>query len=123
MVVRDMILHIFPGRRLLSLLKSSLQTFGSVARHSPGLLDLFNKTAQQDQEPIGAVRLASVSSLGGALAGVDKEVRDMLQAMVDDRYESWAIRRAANETFSQTTGAESTQDETAASGGGSPGIL
>ena len=82
-----------PGRRLLALLKSSLQTFGSVARHSPGLLDLFNKTVQQDQEPIGAVRLASVSSLGGALAGVDDEARAMLQTMADDRYESWAIRR------------------------------
>ena len=107
-----------PGRRLLALLKSSLQTFGSVARHSPGLLDLFNKTAQQDQEPIGAVRLAAVSSLGGALAGVDEDARAMLQAMVDDFYVSWDIRRAANKTLSEaTTVAEATQDETAVGGG------
>ena len=112
-----------PGRRLLALLKSSLETFGSVARHSPGLLDLFNKTAQQDQEPIGAVRLASVSSLGGALAGVDEDARAMLQAMADDRHESYDIKQAARQSLSQATGAESTQDEAAAGSGTAQGSL
>ena len=112
-----------PGRRLLALLKSSLQTFGSVARHSPGLLDLFNKTAQQDQEPIGAVRLASVRSLGGALAGVDDKALAMLQTMANDGYESWAIQRAANEIFSEAKGEDATQDETAVGGGAAQGSL
>ena len=73
-----------PGRRLLGLLQSSLQTFGSIARHAPGLLGLFKKAAQG---PHGAVRLAAVSSLGGALAGAHDEVRAMLQAMAHDRHE------------------------------------
>ena len=105
-----------PGRDLLALLKSSLQTFGSIARHAPGLLDLFKKAAQG---PHGAVRLAAVSSLGGALAGVDDEVRAMLQAMADDSHESRDIQWAAGEALSQATGAESTQDEAAVGAQGS----
>ena len=109
-----------PGRRLLGLLKSSLQTFGSIARYSPELLELFKKTAQG---PHGAVRLAAVSSLGGALAGVDGDVRAMLQAMVDDRYESRDIRQAADAALREATGAESTQDEAAVGGGAAQGSL
>ena len=109
-----------PGRRLLALLKSSLQTFGSVTSHAPGLLELFKEAAQG---PYGAVRLAAVSSLGGAMAGVDDEARAMLQAMADDDYESLDIRQAANETFSQTKGANATQDETAVGGGTAQGSL
>ena len=109
-----------PGRDLLGLLKSSLQTFGSIARHAPELLELFKKTAQG---PHGAVRLAAVSSLGGALAGAHDEVRAMLQAMVDDRHESDYIKQAARQSLSQATGAESTQDETAVGGGAAQGSL
>ena len=109
-----------PGRRLLGLLKSSLQTFGSVARHAPELLELFKKTAQG---PHGAVRLAAISSLGGALAVVDDEVRAMLQTMVDDRHESMDIQHAARKALSQATRADATQDETAVGGGTAQGSL
>ena len=109
-----------PGRDLLGLLQSSLQTFGSIARYAPELLELFKKTAQG---PHGAVRLAAVSSLGGVLAGAHDEVRAMLQAMADDRYDSRDIQQAAGEALREATGAESTQDETAVGGGAAQGSL
>ena len=112
-----------PGRRLLGLLKSSLQTFGSIASHAPELLELFKKTVQQHQGPIGAVRLAAVSSLGGALASAHEEVRTILQTMADDLHESWEIKQAARETLSQAQGTESTQEETAVGGGTAQGSL
>ena len=100
-----------PGYRLLGLLKSSLQTFGSIAAsHAPGLLELFKKAAQG---PHGAVRLAAVDYLGGAMAGVYDEVRAILQTMADDYHEEDSIKNAARKAFSQAQGAEATQDETA----------
>ena len=86
-----------PGYRLLALLKSSLQTFGSIAIHAPGLLELFKETAQG---PYGAVRLAAVDSLGGSMASVDDDARVMLQAMADDRNESREIQQAARKALS-----------------------
>ena len=109
-----------PGRDLLGLLKSSLQTFGSIVRHAPGLLELFKEAAQG---PHGAVRLAAVSSLGGALAGAHEDTRDMLQAMANELHESRAVKEAAGAALSQAQGAESTQDETAVGGGTAQGSL
>ena len=43
--------------------------------------------------------------------------------MVDDRYESWDIRRAANETFSEAKGEDATQDEAAVGGRAAQGSL
>ena len=107
-----------PGYRLLALLKSSLQTFGSITSHAPGLLELFNKTAQG---PYGAVRLAAVSSLGEALAGVNDEARAMLKTMANDRYEVYAIKRAAGEALPEAKGEDATQDEAPAGGGTAQG--
>ena len=107
-----------PGRDLVGLLKSSLQTFGSISRYAPGLLELFKGAVQG---PHGSVRLAAVSSLGGALAGVDDEARGILQTMADDDHESNEIQRAAGEALSQAQGAESAQDEASAGGGTAPG--
>ena len=110
-----------PGHSLLGLLKSSLQTFGSIAAsHAPGLLELFKKAAQ---DPHGAVRLAAVSSLGGALAGVDDEARDMLQTMVDDRNGAREIQQAARKALREAKGADTTQDEAVAGGGTAQGSL
>ena len=107
-----------PGRDLLGLLKSSLQTFGSISRHAPGLLKLFKEAAEG---PHGSVRLAAVSSLGGALAGVDDDARGILQKMADDRHESGEIKEPAGAALSQATGGESGQDETAVGGGTAQG--
>ena len=109
-----------PGRRLLALLKSSLQTFGSITSHAPGLLELFKGAAQG---PHGAVCLAAVSSLGGALAGVYDDARVMLQAMVDGLSEAFAIQLAAGAALSQAKGVETAQDEAAAGGGTAQGSL
>ena len=108
-----------PGRDLLGLLKSSLQTFGSIAAsHAPGLLELFKGAVQG---PHGAVRLAAVESLGRALAGAHDEARAMLQTMADDEHESNEIKKPAGAALSQAQGAESTQDETAVGGGTAQG--
>ena len=109
-----------PGYRLLGLLKNSLQTFGSVARHAPGLWELFKRAAQG---PYGVVRLAAVSSLGGALAGAYDDARAMLQTMARDRHEAYGIKRAAGAALREAQGAEATQDETAAGGGTAQGSL
>ena len=109
-----------PGYRLLALLKSSLQTFGSITIHAPGLLELFKETAQG---PYGAVRLAAVDSLGGSMASVDDKARVMLQAMADDRNESREIQQAARKALREAKGAEATQDEAVAGGGTAQGSL
>ena len=101
-----------PGYRLLGLLKSSLQTFGSVARHAPGLLELFKEAVQG---PHGAVCLAAFSSLGRAMAGADAEARDMLTAMAADDNEAYEVREAAGQSLSQA--------EAAADGGTAQGSL
>ena len=97
-----------PGHTLLALLKGSLQTFGSIARHAPGLLALFKQAAQG---PDGAVRLAAVSSLGEAMAGASLSSSAMLETMADDDNEAYAIQRAARTALREAKGDKTSEED------------
>ena len=85
----------FPGYNLLGLLKSSLQTFGSIPKHVPWLLELFDKATQEHQEPNASVRHAAVDALGEIMLDNFPEVRDRLKELAFGFSDTYAVKQAA----------------------------
>ena len=78
------------GAKLLDLLTSSLRTFGSVSKHTPGLLDLL-KSASKDKSEY--VREAALVALSCQVAVWPEEVFGIIRETLQDKDES--IREAA----------------------------
>ena len=83
------------GAKLLDLLTNSLRTFGSVSKHTPGLLDLLKAASKDKSED---VREAALAALASQVAARPREVFGIIRETLQDKDES--IREAALRSLS-----------------------
>ena len=97
------------GRKLLELLTSSLQTFGSVSSHAPALFELLKKEAKDHSEDVREASLKAFSTLIKTSPERAQEVFALLEkALKDEKDEIDYVRKAALEALSSFIEASST---------------
>ena len=94
------------GRKLLELLTSSLQTFGSVSSHAPALFELLKKEAKDPSEDVREASLEALSTFIKTSPERAQEVFALLEKALKDELDY--VRKAALEALSSFIEASST---------------